>query len=178
MRGTVTRTPDHIDFHDWELLSPLPGYANATVTGFGGTSGATPLVVVVAGTSYNTDPATDGVATHWRFISAPEGLIFDRAIDANQMIIVGSPGQSRLVSQITGTTPGTTLPGGFTAGTVVNDGAATAVGTPMPHAYGFESVLSTDGIPAVSTWGLAVMTVAVICAGIIVLTRARKSAQV
>lgn len=175
MRGILYRTAD---FSDWDsvVLSPLPGFANAEVVGFLGITEDTPPIVVVSGTSYNTDPLTDGIATNWRVISAPASLLYDRTIDVNQMIIVGSPGQSRIVSQLSGTTSGTTLPGGFIVGTIVFDGAATAggttaaVATPMPHAYGFtEQPAGT--IPAVSTWGLAVLGLLILSAGTIAVRR-------
>lgn len=175
-RGAAYRATGSIVSNEWDVvvLPPLPGYANSKVVGIGAPEIVNSLLVVIAldGTSYNVDPLTDGVATRWRVVSTPEMFAYERSYNVNDMVIVGSPGSARVVTFFGGTSGATPL----FAGTVVEDAAATAghnaavVGTPLPHSYGFTEQ-QTGAIPAVSTWGLAIMLLTIVTAGTAVLVR-------
>lgn len=165
-RGAVWQTTD---FQSWTstVLPPLPGSANALLyrrpeTWRGGPNAYT-------GASYPSggDPLLDGVATQW-------------TLDPDTLALTSGPFDfNGAVSGLSASRRYTNafwldIPPGYqgeppAAGTVFDPSAV--AGTPQPHAA-IAVAVGPAGIPAVSTWGMAVTGLLVLCAGTIVLRRA------
>ena len=181
-RGVAWTSPDFLDWMRTEF-PPLPGYDSSTLTDCHACCDDNGIVLpgrTCDGTSYaaGTNPVSSGVATRWKL--DPNGWdVVKGPTDMND-IVSGLPVSSK-IWRIWGSVdvlnvnfgdvlvdisspmpfPDFSLPGPVPA----------AAGTPHPHAAVFIAI-SPAGIPTVSAWGMAVMTLLVLGAGTIVLRRA------
>ncbi len=174
MRGIRYATTD---FTSWNrlVLPPLPGFSHSTVTKVTDNNGN-----IVWGTSYNMGVREDGQSTLW-YVSSNGASV--RSTVNVQKLVRGFPAGARMA---TGFPPDHLIGSDdifldgvlhlvgavYDAPAAGGNALSATAGTSMPHAYSFEELPYVDPtIPAVSEWGMVVMVLLLMCAGMIAIAR-------